>query len=129
MFETVLRFAPSPTGGFHVGNARTALFNFLYAKHYGAKLLLRVEDTDRKRFNEASLQTILDGLTWLGIEFDEEPIYQSRNLDMHRQAVEKLLESGHDYYAFETPEELKNMHRQAKAGKLRVEYNRDLSLG
>lgn len=129
MFETVLRFAPSPTGGFHVGNARTALFNFLYAKHYGAKLLLRVEDTDRKRFNEASLQTILDGLTWLGIEFDEEPVYQSRNLDRHRQAVEKLLESGHAYYAYETPEELKNMHRQAKSGKLRVEYNRDLSLG
>ncbi|MBT3604896.1 MAG: glutamate--tRNA ligase, partial [Candidatus Latescibacteria bacterium] len=74
MPDTILRFAPSPTGGFHVGNARTALFYYLYAKHYGATLLLRVEDTDRARYTDDSLKTILDGLSWLGIASDGEPV-------------------------------------------------------
>ena len=110
-----------------MGNARTALFNFLYAQHYGARLLLRVEDTDRKRYTEESLQTVLEGLAWLGIEFDDEPVYQSHNIDVHRQAVAQLLESGHAYYAYETPEELEAMQKQAQTEKRRVRYNRDLT--
>ena len=127
MSDTVLRFAPSPTGGFHVGNARTAVFNDLYAKHYGAKLLLRVEDTDRERNTDAALQTILDGLSWLGVDFDGEPVFQSHNVEAHTQAAEQLVEAGHAYYGYETPEELDAMRKQAQAEKRRVRYNRDLT--
>ena len=126
MSEAVLRFAPSPTGGFHLGNARAALFNYLYARHYGGKLLLRVEDTDRDRSTEASLKTILNGLSWLGIEFDGDPILQSEQVESHRKAVVQLLESGHAYYAYETPEELDALRVEAKATSKRVQYNRDL---
>ncbi len=127
MSDSILRFAPSPTGGFHVGNARTALFNYLYAKHYGAKLLLRVEDTDRERYTDDSLKTILDGLAWLGIAFDGEPVFQSHNAEVHKAAVAQLLESGHAYYAYETPEELDVMRKKAQAEKRHVRYNRDLT--
>ena len=127
MSDTVLRFAPSPTGGFHVGNARTAIFNHLYAKHYQAKLLLRVEDTDRERFTESSLQTILDGLNWLGVDFDAEPVFQSDNVEAHKQAAERLVETGHAYYGYETAEELDAMRRQAQVEKRRVRYDRDLT--
>ena len=127
MSDTILRFAPSPTGGFHVGNARTALFNYLYAKHYGAKLLLRVEDTDRERYTDDSLKTILDGLAWLGIGFDGEPVFQSHNVEAHKQAVQQLLDSGHAYYAYETPEELEVMRKEAQAAKRHVRYNRNLT--
>jgi glutamyl-tRNA synthetase len=127
MSDSILRFAPSPTGGFHVGNARTALFNYLYAKHYGAKLLLRVEDTDRERYTDDSLITILDGLAWLGIAFDGEPVFQSHNIDAHKEAVAQLLARGHAYYAYETPEELDVMRQKAQAEKRHVRYNRDLT--
>ncbi|MFT5370201.1 MAG: glutamyl-tRNA synthetase, partial [Candidatus Latescibacterota bacterium] len=127
MSDSILRFAPSPTGGFHVGNARTALFNYLYAKHYGATLLLRVEDTDRARYTDDSLKTILDGLAWLGIEFEGEPVFQSQNVEAHKKAVEQLLASGHAYYGYETPEELDVMRKTAQAEKGRVHYNRDLT--
>lgn len=127
MSNTVLRFAPSPTGGFHVGNARTAIFNHLYARRYGATLLLRVEDTDQERFTDTSLQTILDGLSWLGIDCDGEPVFQSRNAEVHRQAVDRLLETGHAYCAYETAEELEAMRKQALSEKRRVRYNRALT--
>ena len=127
MSDMVLRFAPSPTGGFHVGNARTAIFNYLYAKHHSAKLLLRVEDTDRERYTESSLQTILDGLNWLGVEFDGEPVFQSHRAQAHKRAAERLLATGHAYYGYETPEELAAMQKQAQAEKRRVRYNRDLT--
>jgi glutamyl-tRNA synthetase len=127
MSEAVLRFAPSPTGGFHLGNARAALFNYLYAKHYGGKLLLRVEDTDRDRSTDSSLETILNGLEWLGIEFDGDPVYQSKRVDSHREAAEQLLESGHAYYAYETPEELDSLRKEAKESNKRIQYNRQLS--
>jgi len=127
MPNSILRFAPSPTGGFHVGNARTALFNYLYAKHYGATLLLRVEDTDRERYTDDSLKTILDGLAWLNIAFDGEPVFQSHNIDAHKEAVAQLLASGNAYYAYETPEELDAMRKQAQAEKRHVRYNRDLT--
>ena len=110
-----------------MGNARTALFNYLYAKHYGATLLLRVEDTDRARYTDDSLKTILDGLAWLGIEFEGEPVFQSQNVEAHKKAVEQLLASGHAYYGYETPEELDVMRKTAQAEKGRVHYNRDLT--
>ena len=127
MSDTVLRFAPSPTGGFHVGNARTALFNFLYARHYGGRLHLRVEDTDRERSTDASLKTILDSLDWLGIGFDGEPIIQSHNAGAHREAVDRLLETGQAYYTYETPEEVRAMQHRAQTEGRRVRYNRDLA--
>ena len=123
MSQTVLRFAPSPTGGFHVGNARTALFNYLYARHYGSKLLLRVEDTDRNRFTEESLETILQGLAWLGIRFDGEPVYQSQNAEAHRRAAGQLLDTGHAYYCYCTPEALAAKRKQALAEKRTLHYD------
>eukprot|EP01030_Chromulinospumella_sphaerica_P031938 gene31938-32623_t len=82
----VTRFAPSPTGSLHIGGARTALFNSLFARHTGGKFLLRIEDTDRERSTEANVQVILDGLRWLGLEWDGEPIFQFARADRHRQA-------------------------------------------
>ena len=110
-----------------MGNARTALFNYLYAKHYGARLLLRIEDTDRERNTDSSLQTILDGLSWLGVDFDGEPVFQSQNVGAHKQAAERLVETGHAYYAYETAQELDAMRKQAQIEKRRVRYNRDLT--
>jgi len=110
-----------------VGNARTALFNFLYVRHYGGRLHLRIEDTDRDRSTEAALRTIQEGLDWLGIAFDGEPIFQSRNADAHRKAVDRLLETGHAYYAYETPEEVRALQQQAQAEGRRVQYNRGLA--
>lgn len=97
---TRVRFAPSPTGYLHIGSARTALFNYLYAKHTGGKFLLRIEDTDLARSTEESTRSILDGLKWLGFEPDEEIIYQSNNADKHRAVVAKLLEEGKAYRDF-----------------------------
>ena len=117
MSAEVLRFAPSPTGGFHVGNARTAIFNHLYAKHYGATLRLRVEDTDRDRSTDASLETILEGLSWLGIDFDGEPTFQSENVAAHRLAVDQLLTSGAAYRCYAEADELETIRKQAQKDK------------
>ncbi len=110
-----------------MGNARTALFNFLYVRHYGGQLHLRIEDTDRNRSTDAALQTIQDGLDWLGIEFHGQPVFQSGNAPAHRKAVDRLLETGHAYYAYETPEEVRALQQQAQAEGRRVRYNRDLT--
>jgi glutamyl-tRNA synthetase len=123
MSDAILRFAPSPTGGFHVGNARTALFNFLYAQHYGGKLLLRVEDTDQKRYTEASLKTILEGLEWLGISFDGDPVFQTGNLAAHRRAGQALVDQGNAYRCYCTSEELEVKRQQALAAKQDVGYD------
>ncbi len=127
MSTEVLRFAPSPTGGFHVGNARTALFNYLYAKHYGACLKLRIEDTDASRSTEDSLKTITDGLDWLGITFDGEPVFQSQNEPSHRAAAEKLLASGAAYKFYATPDELEALRKQAQKAKMATRYPRQTS--
>jgi glutamyl-tRNA synthetase len=124
MSNDVLRFAPSPTGGFHVGNARTALFNYLYARHYNATLKLRIEDTDRARSTEDSLKTITDGLEWLGITYDGDPVFQSQNEPAHRAAAERLLESGKAYRFYATPEELEELRRQAQKEKRSPRYPR-----
>ena len=116
--EIRVRFAPSPTGFMHVGNARTAICCWLYARHYGerGKFILRIEDTDRSRHTEEAVNVILDGLRWLGVDWDEGPIFQSERIGMHKAAVEKLLESGHAYHCYCTPEELKERRESATEG-------------
>src|ERR1044071_5129164 len=96
MTETVVtRFAPSPTGFLHIGGARTALFNWLYARGRGGKMLLRIEDTGRERSNEAPIEAILDGLSWLGLDWDGDTVYQFSRSARHREAVDALLAAGH----------------------------------
>ncbi|MFV9567297.1 glutamate--tRNA ligase [Thermoanaerobacter mathranii] len=114
MGEVRVRFAPSPTGSLHIGGARTALFNWLFARHYGGKFILRVDDTDLQRSTEESMKGILDGLKWLGIDWDEGPIYQSQRLDEYRKFANKLLDEGKAYYCFCTKEELEEMRRRAE---------------
>jgi len=113
--QIVTRFAPSPTGFLHIGGARTALFNMLYARHSGGKYLLRIEDTDRKRSSPEAIDAILEGLDWLGLSPDEEPVFQSKNLERHSAIARQLLEEGKAYYCYCTPEELTEMRETARA--------------
>src|SRR5438094_6966503 len=92
--EIRVRFAPSPTGYLHVGGARTALFNWLFARHHGGKLILRIEDTDFERSTEEMVQGIIDGMKWIGLDWDEGPFFQSKRLPMYQATAEKLLQSG-----------------------------------
>jgi glutamyl-tRNA synthetase len=101
-----VRFAPSPTGFLHVGGARTALFNWLFARHTGGTFVLRIEDTDKQRSTDAHTQVILDGLTWLGVDWDEGPFFQGANADRHRADVERLIAAGAAYRDYHTAEEL-----------------------
>ncbi|HEX7123815.1 MAG TPA: glutamate--tRNA ligase [Gemmatimonadaceae bacterium] len=110
-----LRFAPSPTGYLHVGGARTALFNWLYARKYGGQFLLRIEDTDRARSTEESTRAIFEGLTWLGLDWDEEVVYQGANLQRHQRDARRLVETGHAYRDFTPPEELDRLRKEAEA--------------
>ncbi|MEJ0093037.1 MAG: glutamate--tRNA ligase [Methylocella sp.] len=111
----VTRFAPSPTGFLHIGGARTALFNWLYARHTGGRMLLRIEDTDRERSTDAAIAAILDGLSWLGLDWDGDVIYQFQRAARHREIAESLLASGHAYYCYATPKELEEMRDKARA--------------
>jgi len=111
--EVRTRFAPSPTGYLHIGGARTALFNWLFARHHGGKFLLRIEDTDQMRSTEESTKAILDALTWLGLNWDEGPYFQAGRIDIHREAVRKLLAEGKAYYCICTPEELEEKRKRA----------------
>ena len=115
MPEIITRFAPSPTGFLHIGGARTALFNWLYSKHMGGKMLLRVEDTDRERSTEAATTAILDGLTWLGLTWEGHAISQYERAPRHREVAEELVRLGKAYYCFATPEELTEMREKARA--------------
>ena len=110
----VARFAPSPTGFLHIGGARTALFNWLYARGRGGKMLLRIEDTDRERSTQAAIDAILDGLSWLGIDWDGEPVYQFSRAARHREVAEQLLASGHAYRCYASAEELTQMREAAR---------------
>jgi glutamyl-tRNA synthetase len=110
----VTRFAPSPTGFLHIGGARTALFNWLYARGRGGKMLLRIEDTDRERSTQAAIDAILDGLSWLGIEWDGDVNYQFARSSRHREVAERLLASGHAYRCYASPEELAQMREAAR---------------
>ena len=109
----ICRFAPSPTGFLHVGNIRTAIVNYLYAKKTGAKFILRLDDTDIQRVKEEYRLAIIEDMKWLGLEFDELQ-FQSKRLDKYEQAKNLLIQSGHLYECFETPEEL-NMQRRVQA--------------
>ncbi|RTL71159.1 MAG: glutamate--tRNA ligase [Hyphomicrobiales bacterium] len=112
MTKTVVtRFAPSPTGYLHIGGARTALFNWLYARHTGGKFLLRIEDTDRERSTESAIQAILDGLKWLELDWDGEPLYQFARADRHREVALQLLADGKAYRCYLTQAELDEMHK------------------
>ncbi len=110
----VTRFAPSPTGFLHIGGARTALFNWLYARGRGGKMLLRIEDTDRERSTQAAIDAILDGLNWLGIGWDGEVVYQFARAARHREVVEQLLATGNAYRCYASPDELKDMREAAR---------------
>src|SRR2546428_11821851 len=110
----VTRFAPSPTGFLHIGGAGTALFNWLYARGRGGKMLLRIEDTDRERSTDAAIAAILDGLSWLGLEWDGEAISQFSRSARHRDVAQQLLATGKAYYCYASPEELAEMREAAR---------------
>jgi glutamyl-tRNA synthetase len=113
--KVITRFAPSPTGYLHIGGARTALFNWLYARAKGGKMLLRIEDTDQARSTEGAILAILDGLRWLDLEWDGEPLYQMTRAQRHREAAEQLLAEGKAYRCYASPEELAAMRERARA--------------
>ncbi|MEO7502977.1 MAG: glutamate--tRNA ligase [Gemmatimonadaceae bacterium] len=119
-----LRFAPSPTGYLHVGGARTALFNWLYARHNDGKFLLRIEDTDKARSTDESTRAIFEGMEWLGLDWDEEVVYQGANLERHRADALRMLEAGSAYRCFCTPEELEERRRASAFGKEAFKYDR-----
>jgi glutamyl-tRNA synthetase len=119
----ITRFAPSPTGFLHIGGGRTALFNWLYARRFGGKMLLRIEDTDRERSTDAAIEAILDGLKWLGIDWDGDTVYQFQRATRHREIAEQLLAEGKAYRCYASPEELTAMREKARAeGKSKL-YN------
>ena len=117
-----VRFAPSPTGYLHVGGARTALFNWLYARHHGGTLILRIEDTDFERSTSEMVDGILDGMRWLGLDWDEGPFFQSQRMDLYRQAAARLVDSGHAYFCFCTKEQLEKRRAAAAAEKRPPKY-------
>jgi len=119
----VTRFAPSPTGYLHIGGARTALFNWAFARHTGGKMLLRIEDTDRERSTEAAVQAIFEGLKWLGVTWDDEPYMQFARAERHAQVANELLARGQAYYCYCSPEELAEMRESARAAGKPPRYN------
>jgi glutamyl-tRNA synthetase len=124
MKEVRVRFAPSPTGFLHVGGARTAIFNWLFARNKGGKFLLRIEDTDPERSKSELTEQILRSMRWLGMDADEPIVYQALNINRHREIANELLKKGKAYYAFETPEELEAKRNDAKARKVQYKYDR-----
>lgn len=120
----VTRFPPSPTGFMHIGNARTALFNWLFARHNKGKMTFRIEDTDRERHSEAAVQAIISGMTWLGLDWDGEIFSQFERRDRHAAVARSLVDQGKAYYCFCTPEELEEMREEAKAAGKPTFYDR-----
>lgn len=117
------RFAPSPTGYLHIGGARTALFSWAYARKNGGRFILRIEDTDQERSTQASEQAILDGLSWLGIDWDEGPFYQMQRLERYRQVAQQLIDRGQAYYCYASKEELDAMREAQKARGEKPRYD------
>ncbi len=120
---TRTRFAPSPTGFLHIGGARTALFCQLAARASGGDFILRIEDTDRERSTEASVQAILDGMQWLGLTPDEGPFYQSERMARYREVVDRMLEQGLAYYCYCSRERLERLRAEAMAAGLKPRYD------
>jgi len=123
MKEIVTRFPPSPTGYLHVGGARTALFNWLYARHTGGRFILRIEDTDVKRSTQASADAIFESLDWMGIDWDEGPFFQSERSDIYRQHIDKLIDNGQSYHCTCSPERIAEMRRKAMATGGKPKYD------
>ena len=121
--SVVARFAPSPTGFLHIGGARTALFNWLFARHHGGKFLLRIEDTDRKRSTQEAIDAIFEGMHWLGLDWDEEPLFQSTHAQRHANCADELLSQGKAYHCYCMPEELAEMREKARAEGRRIFYD------
>jgi glutamyl-tRNA synthetase len=119
----ITRFAPSPTGFLHIGGARTALFNWLFARHHGGKFMLRIEDTDRARSTDAAIDAILDGMHWLGLEWDDEVVYQFSRTQRHAEVVDELLKNGNAYYCYTSAEELASLREEAKASGKQFRYD------
>jgi glutamyl-tRNA synthetase len=119
----VTRFAPSPTGFLHIGGARTAQFNWLYARHHGGTFLLRIEDTDRARSTDAAIEAILDGMRWLGLDWDGPEVYQFSRAARHAEVANALLATGHAYRCYATPEELTEMREAQRAAKQPMRYD------
>jgi len=119
----ITRFAPSPTGYLHIGGARTALFSWLYARKHGGKFILRIEDTDLQRSTQESINAILEGMTWLGLEYDAGPFYQTHRFERYRQVIEQLLQQGDSYYCYCSREELEQLRSEQMARKEKPRYN------
>jgi glutamyl-tRNA synthetase len=123
MSSVVTRFAPSPTGFLHIGGGRTALFNWLYARRHGGRMLLRIEDTDRERSTQGAIDAILDGLAWLGLDWDGDVVYQFARAPRHRDVAEGLLAAGRAYHCYATPEELTEMREAARREGRPIRYD------
>ena len=121
--EVVTRFAPSPTGFLHIGGARTALFNWLFARHHGGRFLLRIEDTDRARSTQAAIDAILDGMRWLGLDWDGDAVHQAARADRHAEVARQLLAAGHAYKCYATPEELTALREEQRAAGKPIRYD------
>ncbi|MBU4463649.1 MAG: glutamate--tRNA ligase [Proteobacteria bacterium] len=119
----ITRFPPSPTGYLHVGGARTALFNWLYARHIKGRFILRIEDTDIKRSTQDSVDAIFEALEWLGIDWDDGPYFQSKRFDVYQTYIQKLLDSGHAYYCTCSPEKIETMRKEAMAAGGKPKYD------
>ncbi len=119
-----VRFAPSPTGALHIGGVRTALFNWLFARHFKGTFILRIEDTDKTRSTDESIKIILDGMKWLGLDWDEGPFRQTDRMDIYRSHIDKLLKEGKAYYCYCTPEELEVRRKAALAAGKPPKYDR-----
>ena len=119
----ITRFAPSPTGFLHIGGARTALFNWLFARHHGGKFLLRIEDTDRARSTQAAIEAILDGMRWLGLDWDGDTVYQFARAERHAEVAHELLANGHAYRCYATAEELAELREQQRAARRPLRYD------
>ncbi len=123
MDTIITRFPPSPTGYLHVGGARTALFNWLYARHTGGRFILRIEDTDAARSTQASVDAIFESLEWLGIDWDDGPYFQTQRYDLYREYIKKLIDAGHAYYCTCSPEDIEAMREKAMASGGKPKYD------
>jgi len=117
------RFAPSPTGYLHIGGARTALFSWLYARKHGGTFILRIEDTDLERSTVESVNAILEGMTWLGLEYEEGPFYQTKRFDRYKEVIQQLLDTGHAYHCYCSKEELDGLRAQQMENKEKPRYD------
>ena len=125
------RFAPSPTGYLHIGGARTALYCWLASRHAGGQFVLRIEDTDQERSTRGAIDAILDAMAWLGLGYDEGPIYQTQRLDRYREVAEQMVAAGTAYFAYETKEELdaiREVLKQVRKEKGKLEKHREMKL-